>query len=61
MPGLKLQLVSKVNHDRLEGVLGGDLQLDLNRYLDVLVVGSDNFFVDLYNSNVSWFEEPGSS
>ena len=43
MPGLKLQLVSKVNHDRLEGVLGGDLQLDLNRYLDVLVVGSDNF------------------
>ena len=43
LPGLKLQLVSKVNHDRLEGVLGGDLQLDLNRYLDVLVVGSDNF------------------
>ena len=43
LPGLKLQLVSKVNHDRLEGVLGGDLQFDLNRYLDVLVVGSNNF------------------
>jgi len=40
---LKLELVGEVNDNRLEGVLGRNLQLDLDRDLRVLVVGRDDF------------------